>query len=101
MKVTGLTTHVNPPAPTDQPAGARRRPTTYMPHTVTARNLAIGPIIPQECLPSRGGAPPLVHVPGLTPTLWLEREDIIACLVYAGRVVGRERVDPHPVPRGG
>ena len=32
---------------------------------------------------------------------WLEREDIIACLVYAGRVVGRERVEPHPVPGGG
>jgi len=25
---------------------------------------------------------------------WLEREDIDACLVYARRVVGRERVEP-------
>ena len=28
---------------------------------------------------------------------WLEREDIIACLVYASRVVGHEPVEPHPV----
>lgn len=25
---------------------------------------------------------------------WLEAEDVIACLVYARRVVGRERVEP-------
>ena len=25
---------------------------------------------------------------------WLEREDILACLVYARRLVGRERVEP-------
>lgn len=25
---------------------------------------------------------------------WLEREDVLACLVYARRVVGRERVEP-------
>jgi uncharacterized protein (DUF433 family) len=25
---------------------------------------------------------------------WLEREDIQACLLYAGRVVGEERVEP-------
>ena len=25
---------------------------------------------------------------------WLEREDILACLAYARRVVGHERVDP-------
>ena len=25
---------------------------------------------------------------------WLEREDILACLVYASRLVGRERVEP-------
>lgn len=25
---------------------------------------------------------------------WLEREDILACLIYARRVVGRERIEP-------
>ena len=25
---------------------------------------------------------------------WLEREDIQACLVYARRVIGRERIEP-------
>jgi len=25
---------------------------------------------------------------------WLEREDVLACLTYARRVVGHERVDP-------
>jgi uncharacterized protein (DUF433 family) len=25
---------------------------------------------------------------------WLEREDVLACLAYARRVVGHERVDP-------
>jgi uncharacterized protein (DUF433 family) len=25
---------------------------------------------------------------------WLEREDVLACLVYAQRVVGHERVEP-------
>ena len=25
---------------------------------------------------------------------WLEREDILACLVYARRIVGHERVEP-------
>jgi uncharacterized protein (DUF433 family) len=25
---------------------------------------------------------------------WLEREDVLACLTYARRVVGRERVEP-------
>jgi len=25
---------------------------------------------------------------------WLERDDILACLVYARRLVGRERVEP-------
>jgi len=25
---------------------------------------------------------------------WLEREDVLACLVYARRVVGHERVEP-------
>ncbi|MCA1962205.1 MAG: DUF433 domain-containing protein [Desulfomonile sp.] len=25
---------------------------------------------------------------------WLEREDVLACLVYARRLVGRERVKP-------
>ena len=28
---------------------------------------------------------------------WLEREDIQACLVYARRVVGHERIEPFPV----
>lgn len=31
---------------------------------------------------------------------WLEPEDILACLVYARRVVGRERVEPLLVPGG-
>jgi len=26
--------------------------------------------------------------------LWLEREDVQACLIYARRLVGRERVEP-------
>jgi len=26
---------------------------------------------------------------------WLEREDILACLAYAHRLVGHERVEPH------
>ena len=26
--------------------------------------------------------------------LWLEREDILACLAFARRLVGRERVEP-------
>lgn len=25
---------------------------------------------------------------------WLEREDVLACLLYARRIVGRERVEP-------
>ncbi|MCH9649405.1 MAG: DUF433 domain-containing protein [Deltaproteobacteria bacterium] len=25
---------------------------------------------------------------------WLEREDVLACLLYARRLVGRERVEP-------
>ena len=28
---------------------------------------------------------------------WLEREDILACLAYAQRIIGHERVDPIPV----
>ena len=32
---------------------------------------------------------------------WLEREDILACLVYARRLVGRERVEPLLVPDDG
>ena len=32
---------------------------------------------------------------------WLEREDILACLVYARRLVGRERVEPLLVPGDG
>lgn len=31
---------------------------------------------------------------------WLEREDILACLVYARRMVSHERVDP-PITAGG
>ena len=31
---------------------------------------------------------------------WLEREDIQACLVYARRVVGHERVEPFLVESG-
>ncbi|KGF74056.1 hypothetical protein DO97_00675 [Neosynechococcus sphagnicola sy1] len=30
---------------------------------------------------------------------WLEREDILACLVYARRLVGHERVEPLLVER--
>ena len=29
---------------------------------------------------------------------WLEPEDILACLVYARRLVGRERIEPLLVP---
>ncbi len=31
---------------------------------------------------------------------WLEREDVLACLAYARRVVGHERVEPLLVPTG-
>jgi uncharacterized protein (DUF433 family) len=31
---------------------------------------------------------------------WLEREDVLACLVYARRVVGHERIGPLLVPIG-
>ncbi|HEX3556725.1 MAG TPA: DUF433 domain-containing protein [Thermoanaerobaculia bacterium] len=31
---------------------------------------------------------------------WLEREDIQACLVYARRLVGHERVEPLLMPTG-
>ena len=29
---------------------------------------------------------------------WMEREDVLACLAYAKRVVGHERVEPLLVP---
>ena len=32
---------------------------------------------------------------------WLEPEDILACLAYARRIVGRERVEPLLVPGDG
>ena len=32
---------------------------------------------------------------------WLDPQDILACLAYARRVVGRERVEPLPVPDRG
>ncbi|MBI4455948.1 MAG: DUF433 domain-containing protein [Acidobacteria bacterium] len=31
---------------------------------------------------------------------WLEREDIQACLVYARRLVGNERIEPLPIKTG-
>lgn len=31
---------------------------------------------------------------------WLEREDVLACLAYARRVVGHERAEPFIVPTG-
>jgi uncharacterized protein (DUF433 family) len=31
---------------------------------------------------------------------WLEREDVLACLAYAKRLVGHERVEPFLVPTG-
>ncbi len=31
---------------------------------------------------------------------WMDREDVLACLAYARRVVGRERVEPLLVPTG-
>ncbi len=31
---------------------------------------------------------------------WLEREDVLACLVYARRLVGHERVEPFLAPTG-
>ena len=31
---------------------------------------------------------------------WMEREDVLACLAYAKRVVGHERVEPLLVPTG-
>ncbi|MCX5732674.1 MAG: DUF433 domain-containing protein [Deltaproteobacteria bacterium] len=31
---------------------------------------------------------------------WMEREDVLACLAYARRVVGHERIEPLLVPTG-
>lgn len=31
---------------------------------------------------------------------WMEREDVLACLAYARRLVGHERVEPFLVPTG-
>jgi uncharacterized protein (DUF433 family) len=31
---------------------------------------------------------------------WMEREDVLACLAYAKRLVGHERVEPFLVPTG-
>lgn len=31
---------------------------------------------------------------------WLEREDVLPCLAYATRIVGRERVDVHVILPG-
>jgi uncharacterized protein (DUF433 family) len=31
---------------------------------------------------------------------WLEREDVLACLAYAKRLVAHERVEPFLVPTG-
>ena len=31
---------------------------------------------------------------------WLEREDVLACLVYARRLVGHERVEPQLLEAG-
>lgn len=31
---------------------------------------------------------------------WLEREDVLACLAYAQRVVGHERVEPALIDHG-
>jgi uncharacterized protein (DUF433 family) len=36
----------------------------------------------------------------LTGYAWLEREDVLACLAYARRVVGHERIEPLLVPTG-
>jgi len=57
----------------------------------------------------RGHRLAVVHVLGMlaagdtTETIlagypWLEREDVLACLAYAHRVVGHERVEPLLVP---
>jgi len=32
---------------------------------------------------------------------WMEREDVLACLAYAKRLVGHERVEPFLVSTGG
>jgi uncharacterized protein (DUF433 family) len=32
---------------------------------------------------------------------WLEREDVLACLAYARRLVGHERVEPMIIPGKG
>jgi len=31
---------------------------------------------------------------------WLEREDVLACLAYAKRLVAHERIEPFFVPTG-
>lgn len=31
---------------------------------------------------------------------WLERDDVLACLLYARRLVGHERVEPLPAAAG-
>ncbi len=59
----------------------------------------------------RGHRLAVVHVLGMlaagdtTETIlagyaWLEREDVLACLAYARRVVGHERIEPLLVPTG-
>jgi hypothetical protein len=46
------------------------------------------PVTPRRARPSLDGYP------------WLEREDIQACLAYARRLVGHERVEPFIVEAG-
>jgi uncharacterized protein (DUF433 family) len=47
-----------------------------------------------------------LHIPGQSPETilegypWLETDDIKACLVYARRVVGHERVEPFLLETG-
>ena len=31
---------------------------------------------------------------------WLERDDILACMAYARKIVGHERIEPLPVTSG-
>jgi len=41
-------------------------------------------------MPAAGDSPDLI----LQAAPWLEPDDLKACLVYAGRMVGRERIEP-------
>jgi hypothetical protein len=48
--------------------------------------------------PGAAAGDPLETIASSYP--WMEREDVFTCLACAKRLVGRERVEPFPVPTG-